>query len=285
MSAMCKWVVVFDTFLTPQAALDLRMSAEDLTGHAPRIVVNGHYHNDHIWGNQVFMPEAQIIASACTRDLMATAGMEEFQWYLANSEQRLEAVRAQYQNTDDEQQRGQLAMWIGYYGGLVEAMPHLAVCTPTVTFDSRLEMHGPRYTAQLIAFEGAHTGSDTVLHLPQAGIVFMSDLLFVGCHPYLADGDPLLLLDALGELSQLEATRFVPGHGPVGSREDLSSMRAYVETCLETAQRLVKEGNAYGERIAEPKIPEAYRHWQMAQFFHANIRFLCQRLDAAGAGA
>ena len=43
-------VVVFDTFLTPQAALDLRHATEELFGRAPHIVVNSHYHNDHIWG-------------------------------------------------------------------------------------------------------------------------------------------------------------------------------------------------------------------------------------------
>src|SRR5450830_703053 len=73
--------VVYDTSLTPRAAQDLRRFAEEVTGRAPDIVVNSHYHNDHIWGNQVFAPEAQIVSSARTRKLIATAGMEELQWY------------------------------------------------------------------------------------------------------------------------------------------------------------------------------------------------------------
>lgn len=134
----------------------------------------------------------------------------------------------------------------------------------------------------MITFEGAHTGSDTVLYLPEEGIVFMSDLLFVGCHPYLADGDPLQLLKALKELSKFDATCFVPGHGPVGTSADLSLLIEYVEACLDTAQNLLKEGGASEDRIAGLKVAERYSHWKLSQFFQANIRFLCQRLNQGG---
>ncbi len=274
-------IIVFDTFLTPQAALDLRHMAEGLLGRAPHLVVNSHYHNDHIWGNQVFAPDALIASSTRTRELVATAGREELQWYSANSAQRLESVQVQLQNTEDEQQKQQLLMWKGYYEGLVEALPQLTVCMPGVTFDSRLALHGSKRTAQLIVFEGAHTGSDAVLYLPQDGIVFASDLLFVGCHPYLADGDPFQLLKALREMSHLDAACFVPGHGPVGTREDLMVLIEYIEYCLATAQRLVEEGAATEDRIAELAAADRYTAWQLSQFFQANIRFLCQCLNPA----
>jgi len=274
-------VVIFDTFLTPHSAMNLRLIAEDIVGRTPKIVVNSHYHNDHIWGNQSFIPEAQIISSTRTRELIATAGMEEFQWYSANSAERLEVLRSQYQNTTDEQERMQLSIFIGEYEGLVEALPHLMVSKPTITFNNRLEIHGSKQTAELITFEGAHTESDTVLYLPREGIIFMSDLLFVGFHPYLGDGDPLQLLKALKELSQLDATCFVPGHGPVGTIADLRMMIDYVDYCIETARTLTREDSAFEDRIAELKIPERYKHWQVPKFFQANIRYLCQRLNPA----
>ena len=273
--------VVFDTFLTPQAALDLRRAAEELTGRAPQVVVNSHYHNDHIWGNQVFVPEAQIIASARTRQLITTAGKEQLEWYAANSAGQLATFQSRFQNTEDAEQRSQLAMWVGYYAGLVEAIPHLSVCLPGITFAGELEMHGSDRSARLIEFEGAHTGSDTALYLPQDGIVFMSDLLFVGCHPYLGDGDPWKLLQALKELSRLDAVTFVPGHGPVGSRRDLALLIEYVEGCLETAQTLVGEGEPSDERIGGLQVAEKYREWKLARFYPTNIRFLCQRLQEA----
>jgi len=46
--------LVFDTFQTPEAAIDLKFAAESLTGKAVSIVINSHWHNDHVLGNQVF---------------------------------------------------------------------------------------------------------------------------------------------------------------------------------------------------------------------------------------
>lgn len=274
--------LIFDTFLTPQAARDLRQFAIDALGRTPQIVVNSHYHNDHIWGNQVFALDAQIVSSAATRALIATAGSEELRWYASTSAQRLEALRAQCQGANEEQQRRQLLLWIGYYEGPVEALPHLTVCMPGITFEKRLEIHGSRRTAELITFENAHAGSDTVLNLSREGIAFASDLLFIGCHPYLADGDPLQLSNVLRELSRLGATCYVSGHGRVGTVEDVGLLIEYIEHCLETARKLVDEGNVSEQRLAELNIAGEFLHWKLPQSYQTNVRFLFERLCGAG---
>lgn len=270
-------IVVFDTFLTPQAALDLSKTIIDIFGRAPQIVINSHYHNDHIWGNQVFKTDAQIVSSTRTRTLIATAGTEEFQWYSSNSAQQLARHRELYQNAKDELEQKQELLWIGEYEGIVSALPHLAVCMPTFTFNDHLEIHGSKKTAELIAFEGGHTGSDTVLYLADEGTIFMGDLLFVRCHPYLAEGDPLKLVTALRELSELDANCFIPGHGPAGSVGDLKLLIEYIDHCMETAQMLVARGDTNADKITALGIPDRYQHWQVPQFYSANIRFLCER--------
>jgi cyclase len=272
-------LIIFDTFLTPQAALDLRRSAMELYGRPPQIVINSHSHNDHIWGNQVFAADAQIISSVRTRELIATDGMEEFQWNSAHAAEQLEYYRNQYQSTTDEQEKRDSFLWMGDYGGVVEALPNLTVWLPGITFTSSLKICGKNLTAELITFEGAHSGSDTILHLAQAGIVFMGDLLFVNFHPYLADGDPHLLLKALREISLLDAVYFVPGHGPVGSITDLKLMMEYLEHCNETAHTLLETGNANEDGIKELKIPHEFENWQMSQFYRTNIKFICKRLS------
>lgn len=272
-------ILVYDTFLTPQAALDLRKNAIELFGRMPQIVVNSHYHNDHIWGNQAFTPEAYIISSTRTRQLIAVSGKEELEWYSANAAEQYQEYCTQYANTPEEAERTALNLWLGYYAGLVEALPNLVVSLPTITFSNRLELYGSKLTAELITFEDGHTGSDTVLYLPQDGIIFMSDLLFVGCHPYLAEGNPFKLLKALKKLSQLDATVFVPGHGPVGTRQDLKVLSDYIKYCLDTAQKINDEGGVRAESLTQLKIDERFNHWQFPQFFYSNIRFLCERLS------
>ena len=86
--------LVFDTFLTPVAAEDLRRAAEELTGRNVTLVINSHYHNDHIWGNQVFEPTTEIIATQETNQLILTRGREDIKWYKENAEPELEKLIA-----------------------------------------------------------------------------------------------------------------------------------------------------------------------------------------------
>lgn len=274
--------LVFDTFLTPQAAVDLRTAALEVTGRMPQLVINSHYHNDHIWGNQIFVPEAEILSSTETRRLIASSGEEEFEWYRDHSEERLAAARREYEKATDEREVDELALTIGYYSGLVEAYPTLEVCLPTLTFAGNSQIHGRDRVCHLITYEGGHTGSDTVLLLPDDGLLFAADLLFVDSHPWLADGDPLKLRAILIELGQLSAPVLVPGHGPLGAERDLEALIAYIDHCLEVSQRMIEEGKEPPSSLAEVEIPEPYGEWVMRHFYAANLRFLHQRLAAEG---
>ncbi|MBN2045926.1 MAG: MBL fold metallo-hydrolase [Anaerolineales bacterium] len=270
-------IIVFDTFMTPSAAEDLRKFSVEHLGRPPTMIVNSHYHNDHIWGNQVFADEAVILSSLQTRELITTAGQEEFDYYSANSALRLEALQGEFQTAPEEEKKD-LLLWIEYYQALVEELPHTRVHLPQITFENRFKIHGTKYSAECFCFEGGHTGSDTVLYLAETGIVLMSDLLFVNCHPYLADGDLFKLLTTLGKLSQFDADQFVPGHGAVGTRKELDLMIEYVEQCIEISQSLVKSGDADEDGIKEVRVPAQFQHWQFPRFFQINIQFLCQAL-------
>src|SRR5512133_2154769 len=71
--------LVYDTFLTPKAATDLRLAAETLTGRIISYAINSHWHNEHIGGNPVFAPETEILCTRATRRLMETEGIAELQ--------------------------------------------------------------------------------------------------------------------------------------------------------------------------------------------------------------
>src|SRR5262245_11988679 len=62
--------LVFDAFMNPDAATELKQTAEQLTKHPVSFVINSHYHDDHIRGNQVFVPGASIISTEWTKDEM-----------------------------------------------------------------------------------------------------------------------------------------------------------------------------------------------------------------------
>ncbi len=268
--------LVFDTFLAPRPAEDLRAAAEVLTGRPVDAAIDSHWHSDHIWGNQVFGADTDIISTEATRRLIvATKGDEDFDSLMANAEAKLRATLAKLHAETEEGRRRELALWVDEYRGIVEAKPMLQVRAPNLTFSRRLAFYGTKRSAELMDLAG-HTESDAALFLPQDGIVFMGDLLFVRCHPYLGDGNPEALLHALEVVSGLAPKLLVPGHGPVGTADSLVQMQHYVSTLDGLARKIAEEGKPE-ESIGAMVIPEPFEDWLIASFFSVNMHFLYQR--------
>lgn len=274
---MADRTIVFDSLLSPRAGRDLRRSAESVTGKPVALLVNSHYHNDHIWGNQEFDTSTTLIASEKTYHLIDSEGRAELDDALSRSAQQLQRMRAILETEKDEQRQEGLRHAVEYYSSLSESAPLIRMRLPDMTFESSLRLYGPQNSLELITFKDAHTASDTVLFLPQQRICFASDLLFVGLHPYLADGDPHGWLLALDELEKLDADQYVPGHGPTGGKQDLNLMRKYINTCLELAGRLDGDAQYLQQQVGEIAIPQPFAGWQMEAFFAQNLAALARR--------
>ncbi len=268
--------VVYDAFLTPAAASDLRQAAETLTGRPVHAVINSHYHNDHIWGNQAFSADTDIISSTQTRELIITKGALEIQGYCASAQQSLSSIEESLKVETDHKNRNQLKILIDYFQAILATLPELEIRLPNLTFTGNLILEGSRRSARLITFAGGHCVSDTILHLPQDGIIFMEDLLFVDVHPYLPDGDPDALQQILAQVRKLGATKFVPGHGPVGLAKHLDWMDAYIGTLNLLVREAISRGMPEAE-IDQISIPAEYQDLVYPNFFPANIKFLYKR--------
>lgn len=275
--------LVFDTFLTPAAAEGLRRAAEQLTGKPVSLVINSHYHNDHIRGNQIFAPPAEIVSSTKTRQLFQTAVLDELYWDQENAPARLAVLKNELAAASDEATRQQIAdgkehlIWVTYFQAITDSLPELELRQPTITFDTEMAFFGVRRQARLVSYGQGHTEDDAFLYLPEDGIAFLSDLLFVGCHPYLCDGDPLSWVAYLRRIAQLGLHTFIPGHGPVGSQADLLRMIDYIETLQELVKQVVASGGE-AEQAASLPIPKPFSTWQFPRFFAANMRFLWGKL-------
>jgi glyoxylase-like metal-dependent hydrolase (beta-lactamase superfamily II) len=275
--------LVYDSFMAPAAAEDLKIAAEVLTGRPVYAALNSHWHNDHIWGNQVFDTGTYIVATEETRRMfIATRGHGAYDEFMAEAEVNLEATRAQLEAAEEENQRRQLALWVDYHQCVVELKPILQIRPPNLTFVERLVFHGTDRSAELIAYAGGHTESDAVLFLPQEGIIFMSDLLFIEHQPYLGGGNPESMLQILDAVADLAPKLLVPGHGPVGAVDSLAGMGRYVRTLDGLARKMIEEGEAE-ETIDAMPIPQPYDGWLFAAFFPVNMHFLYQlRLGEQG---
>jgi glyoxylase-like metal-dependent hydrolase (beta-lactamase superfamily II) len=268
--------LVYDSFMSPQAASDLRRAAEILTGHPVHLLINSHPHNDHIWGNQAFGPDVDILSSNRTRELIITEGPLEIQSFRDVAQTRLEATQEQFAMSCDEITRYHLRVFTIYFQAILATLPILQIRLPNLTFKDELSFYGSRRSARLIAFDGAHSGNDAILHLPDDGIVFMSDLLFIGGHPYLLDGDPEKIMRILAEVRKLQVKIFVPGHGPVGQAVDLDGMDEYINTLNALVREAINQGVSADE-IDKIAMPGKYQHLIFPTFFPENLKYLYQR--------
>lgn len=274
-------VLIFDTFISPQAATDLRSAVAALLSRPVAAVVNSHYHNDHIWGNQAFPSDVPIITTRKTRELVTTLGAEEHRWFQAHSQERLSALEAQLDQEQDEAGRRLTAYSIAYYRANLGALSQLEIRLPNLTFTDQLDFFGPSRVAHLICYGGGHAGSDSILYLPEERIIFMADMLFVGTHVYLPDGDPDEIRRTLTRIMQLPAATLVPGHGRIGNASDVERMVGYLDRLEALVEDAIRQGIG-DEAVTHLPMPDEYREWIFPAFFPANLQFLYQFRSRGG---
>lgn len=189
--------LVFDTTLSFQLAQRLSQDARRLTGREPGMLVNSHWHGDHMLGNQSFTG-VRIVSTARTKELIETVGA-----------QRLDANKAAY-------------------GEEAPELRAIILTPPTETFDDVLDLG----RAQLLTYGGGHTESDAFLWIPDVATLLAADLVVIDNHCWVGDGDVKSWRRILPRLDELDAETVIPGHGPVGTGEDIALMDAYLEELL-----------------------------------------------------
>jgi len=264
---------VVDTFLAPEPARRLHRLATELTSNPVSYVVNTHYHNDHIRGNQVFS-DAIIISTAQTRRLIEEREPGQIEADMASAPDQLKRLLNQKVTETDPKARLDMDMWIGYYQAMVESEEELQTVLPSLTFSNQLVLHGRDRTVELKEFVSGHTGSDLVVWLPDDGVLFSGDLVFNRMHPYLADGSPEFLKETLRSLTHLgpASVIVVPGHGEVGGKGTIERMIDYLTVLDDRAKHVVSEGTS------DTSVPAQFADWEFDQFYRSNLSFVLGRI-------
>jgi cyclase len=287
--------LIFDAFLTPTAAEDLRAAAEHLTGRVATTVVNSHAHTDHCLGNQAFArmssirarmssirAHTAIISTHRTRETIATEMANFVNQTKADPtelEQQIVATQERLGTESDAHRRAALEISIGTMGHLLGSLPTLTLCVPNQTFDGKVVFHGTWRRAELLTYGSGHTSSDCFLVLPEEHLAFAGDLAFFQSHPFMGSSDPQAWSEVLERLEQSDIDTFVPGHGPVGTKADISLVRQYVTALEQLAAQVVESGGSADDAARQP-IPAPFDAWSSGVLrFERNMRFLHQRLS------
>ena len=135
-----------------------------------------------------------------------------------------------------------------------------------VTFTDAITFHWNGDDVRVYHVPPAHTDTDSIVHFVKADVVHMGDVFFNGSYPYI-DTSSGGRVDGVIEAADRAlagtggATRFIPGHGPVGSRADLQAYRDMLKTVRDRVAALKAAGKSRDEVIAAKPTADHDAKW------------------------
>lgn len=182
----------------------------EISGQDVELVLNTHWHGDHVQGNAYFAERGAVIAAHHT-------------------------VRERLTHP-------QTSQLIGY-----TAEPLAPAYLPSLNLGDHFTITMNGQTADIIHTPTAHTDGDLFIVFEEANVIHTGDLLFSGMFPYI-DLDTGGSVD--GYIAGMQAviaraddnTKIMSGHGPLSTREDLEASVAMLREGKARVQALVDQG-------------------------------------------
>ena len=139
------------------------------------------------------------------------------------------------------------------------------IALPVVTFSDQLSFHFNG--EEVVAFHVAagHTDEDVMVYFKGSNVIHMGDV-FVDHYPIIdlsREGTYLGLLESLNAAIALvdSKTMIIPGHGSIGSREDLIRFRDMLEAIHARVSAQVEEGMTLEEIVAANPTSDYDARW------------------------
>ena len=138
------------------------------------------------------------------------------------------------------------------------------------TFDRELTIDVGGRQVNLLNLGPAHTAADSVVHVPDAGVLFGGDLLFIGCTPIVWAGPIANWVAACDTMIAMDAPIVVPGHGPVTDPDGIRAVRGYLAHVAEQAEAAYRRGLSWAEAADTIDLGE-YATWLDAERVVVNV--------------
>ena len=264
--------LLFDSFLSPRVTHELLEALKKMGLPEVKYVVNSHYHNDHIRGNQIFDDDVEIISSVKTAELIRSVEPTNLIAEKNTAPAQLAFYDSLYVNFNGDTgsvHYQDINMWRPYYHVLVAENASIKPTLPSNTISDITTIKGQSISVLLVPTEQGHSQGDLYLHIPELNIVFAGDLMFKNIHPFLGAGDLDAWMKTLKKITGLNPKIILPGHGSLANKEDIRKLIDY----MKHIQSLVAQGISKGN----PPMPSEYRTWLLADFYSLNIQLLTRK--------
>jgi glyoxylase-like metal-dependent hydrolase (beta-lactamase superfamily II) len=218
-------VIVVDANASLAATKELLAALRKLTDKPVKYVINTHWHDDHIVGNQVWreaFPGVEFIGHASTLKDRPTTGaanrrgmLEGGKAYAARLRGLVEQNKSLTGAPITEEERVNYLGDVAWLERALAEAPGVQIILPTLTVEDRLTLRRGDRTIDIRHLGRGHTGADLIVHLPGEGVLITGDLVvwpipLIGSTSY-----PAAYSATIEKLLTLPANVIVPGHGPV----------------------------------------------------------------------
>lgn len=177
-------LLVVDAQPSPAAGKALIAAIATISKLPVRYLVLTHPHDDAIGGASAFGKDVLVVAATGARELLADPA------YDAGAE-----VRARSADPPHFQEPPRV-------------LPVLHASGPIVLDDAVRAV-------RIDPLPRVHSRGDAWVEVPSAGVIAVGDVVVTDRNPYGGDADLAAWITALNDLARSDATRFVPGEGPV----------------------------------------------------------------------
>jgi len=147
---------------------------------------------------------------------------------------------------------------------------------PTKTFsEQQMTLEFGEFAIELI-HTGGHKPDQTILWLAEQKVLIASDLLFIGCHPYMNGCIVEDWITALKSLREFDADVILPGHGARCGWDEVDGLIEYFETGQAIAREHVAQGHTLEETMQDERFlrPEG---WVREERIKTNIEVFFQQ--------
>jgi cyclase len=251
-------VVVVDTTVTPSSARAVLAALRELTPKPVKYVVNTHWHDDHVMGNQVFreaFPNAQFVGHARTEQLWKTTGEPGRKMLLGLLPQMTQQLRMSLEQSKSmgggtltEEERRSYQHDLAVAERFAAEAPNAGVVMPSVVVNDKLTLAAGKRTVEVLYLGAGHTTEDLVVHLPGERVLVTGDLVALPIPLAGSTSHPAEFAVTLEKLAALQPAILVPGHGPVV--KDLNFVRLEARLFASIAEQ-VRTAAAAGSSLAQ----------------------------------
>jgi len=241
--------IIVDSLITLRAAREMLAGIKKAGGKEPSFLINTHSHSDHIIGNQIFAPPAIVIAQENTREAIMSEG--------AAGIKRIADMRP----------------------NLAEDLKEVKVVVPEIAYSEAMTLNFGGRSVKLIHPGPAHTLGDTLVYIPEEQVLFAGDLLFNHIIPPIM-GDSANWVRVLTWLEGLDIKAVIPGHGYVGTKEDLVEMKKFLQRLRREVKKCYDKEMPQDNVITEINLGK-YRDWPHQERLTMDVAKLYKEFGSA----